>query len=138
MASPGAPSSSSPNDKLILVIDDDNNIRAVLTMCLTMAGFRVITAVDGLDAATKLERKPPDLIVSDLMMPGQGGYDFLRTLSGLGGGHAPVFVVTGSSLDASTINVIMSESGALEFFKKPVKMPDFIAAVHRHLKTIPQ
>ena len=57
---------------------------------------------------------------------------------GLGGGHAPVFVVTGSSLDASTINVIMSESGALEFFKKPVKMPDFIAAVHRHLKTIPQ
>ena len=125
----------SPPDKLILVIDDDHNRRAILTMCLTMEGFEVVTAVDGIDAAAKIEKKLPRLIICDLVMPGQGGFDFLRLLSGSAAGRVPVFIISGNSLDPAVINALKSETGAVEFFKKPIAGDALTAAVHRRLKT---
>lgn len=129
------PSSSSPRDKLILIIDDDDSIRAVLTMCLTMEGFLVATAVDGQDAAAKIEKRVPDLIISDLVMPGQGGFDFLRMLSGSDAGRVPVFIISGNSLAPEAIAALKSETGAVEFFKKPLAADALTAAAHRRLKT---
>jgi CheY-like chemotaxis protein len=103
-----------------------------------MAGFQVVTAVDGHDAMATLDVRDPHLIVSDLMMPRQGGYDFLRNLRGAGGRPIPIFIMTGNSLDSSTIAMIMHESGAVEFFKKPIQTPVFLAAVHRVLNTTPK
>jgi len=135
MSSAAIPPPASPNDKLILVVDDDHNLRVVVQMLLTMEGFRVITAVDGRDAAVQLESQTPDLIITDLMMPGQGGYDFLRALPGAGAGSIPVVIMSGSGLDASTIDMIKHESAAVGFFKKPIDKDAFVAAVHRLLET---
>ncbi len=122
----------------MLVVDDDPNIRDLFEMALQHEGFQVVTATDGADATDKLGPKPPHLIVTDLMMPKQAGYDFLRTLPGAGLGRVRIIVITGSQLDSSTVDMIKQEAGVLEFFKKPVKMPLFIGAVHKHLNTAPR
>jgi CheY-like chemotaxis protein len=144
-ASPSEPSSvaegpqlAAPGEKLLLVVDDDETVRSFLEMAASLQGFRVLTAVDGLDAGVKLEAQTPDLIITDLMMPGQGGYEFLRSLQGSLSGRIPIFVVTGSALDDSTIKMIRAEANVVEFIAKPVKMAAFISALHRTLKTAPR
>lgn len=132
------PSLAAPGDKLILVVDDDETVRSFLEMSASLQGFRVLTAVDGLDAGVKLETQTPDLIITDLMMPGQGGYEFLRSLQGKASGRIPIFVVTGSALDDSTIKMIRAEANVVEFVAKPVKMAKFVAALHTTLKTQPR
>jgi len=138
VAAPEGPALAAPADKLILVVDDDETVRSFLEMSAGMQGFKVVTAVDGLDAGTKLATQTPDLIITDLMMPGQGGYEFLRSLQGSATGRIPVFVVTGSALDDSTIKMIRSEANVVEFIAKPVKMSKFVAALHKTLKTAPK
>lgn len=129
---------AAPGEKLLLVVDDDETVRSFLEMSASLQGFRVLTAVDGLDAGVKLESQTPDLIITDLMMPGQGGYEFLRSLQGSLCGRIPIFVVTGSSLDDSTIKMIRAEANVVEFIAKPIKMAVFISALHKTLKTAPQ
>ena len=129
---------ASPSEKLILVVDDDESVRSFIESCATMQGFQVVTAVNGLDAMDKLAARTPDLIVTDLMMPGQSGYEFLRALQGAGSGRIPVFVVTGSALDKTTIAVIRQEANVVEFIAKPVTMSKFVAALHSRLGTKPK
>ncbi len=126
-----------PADKLVLVVDDDETVRSFVEMSVMTAGFRVVTATDGQDALNKLAATPPDLIVTDLMMPGIGGYEFLRTLQGGGTRRIPVFVVTGSMLEDSTIALIRQEGNVVEFIPKPIRVAVFVAALHKHLKTTP-
>lgn len=132
------PALAAPGEKLILVVDDDETVRSFLEMAASLQGFRVLTAVDGLDAGVKLETQTPDLIVTDLMMPGQGGYEFLRSLQGSASGRIPIFIVTGSALDDSTIKMIRAEANVIEFIAKPVRMAPFLGALHRTLKTRPR
>jgi CheY-like chemotaxis protein len=129
---------ASPADKLVLVVDDDESVRSFIEMTAQMQGFQVVTAVNGNDAMEKLAKRTPDLIVTDLMMPGQSGYEFLRSLQAAGSGRIPVFVVTGSTLDASTISVIKQEGNVVEFIGKPVNVRKFTAALHAHLRTAPK
>lgn len=133
-----SPALAAPGEKLILVVDDDETVRSFLEMSASLQGFRVLTAVDGLDAGVKLESQTPDLIITDLMMPGQGGYEFLRSLQGGASGRIPVFIVTGSALDDSTIKMIRAEANVVEFVAKPVKMAKFVSALHKTLKTAPR
>lgn len=129
---------AAPAEKLVLVVDDDEGVRSFIEMSAMTQGFQVVTAVDGYDAAAKLAAKPADLIVTDLMMPGQGGYEFLRSLQTAGAPRVPVFVVTGSSLDDSTIRLIRQEANVVEFIPKPIRVPAFVAALHKHLNTKPR
>ncbi|MFH1679460.1 MAG: response regulator, partial [Candidatus Eisenbacteria bacterium] len=64
----------------ILVVDDEPAIVASLAYCLEMEGFRVITASNGEDAARKILKVVPDLIISDIMMPGVDGYELCRRI----------------------------------------------------------
>ncbi|OGS41304.1 MAG: hypothetical protein A2506_11405 [Elusimicrobia bacterium RIFOXYD12_FULL_66_9] len=132
------PEFASPADKLMMVVDDDDGVRSLIEMSATMQGFQVVTAVNGHDATAKLAERPADLIVTDLMMPGQGGYEFLRALQAAGGPRVPVFVVTGSTLDESTVKMIRQEANVVEFFAKPLRIPALVAALHKHLKTAPR
>ncbi|HXT01946.1 MAG TPA: response regulator [Elusimicrobiota bacterium] len=133
-----APKFASPSEKLVLVVDDDESVRSLIEMTAMTQGFQVLTAENGNDAMTKLASRTPDLIVTDLMMPGQSGYEFLRSLQAAGSGRIPVFVVTGSALDTSTVGVIKQEGNVVEFFSKPIAMAKFTAAMHKHLKTAPK
>ncbi len=65
---------------LILVVDDEANIRRLLHQELSDAGYRVIEATDGAEALTQTRRQRPDLIVLDVMMPGVSGFDVTSAL----------------------------------------------------------
>ncbi len=60
----------------ILVVDDDQRLRDLLARFLTESGFIVMTASDAADARRKLSSVTVDLIILDLMMPGESGLDF--------------------------------------------------------------
>ena len=132
-----APKLASPSEKTILIVDDEENIRGLIEMAGKHEGFKVISACDGEDANAKIASHTPDLIVADLMMPKQGGYEFLRGLHSSGHGRIPVFVITGSSLDSSTVAMIRQERNVVEFFAKPLRLAPFLALLHQHLKTAP-
>jgi CheY-like chemotaxis protein len=126
------------SDKTILIVDDDENVRSLLELTIQMEGFNVVTAINGLEALKIMaSAKPPDLIITDLMMPGQGGYEFLRNLQAEGGGRLPVYVISASNLDRTTIDMIRQEANVLEFIPKPVPMAALMSNLHKQLNTLP-
>src|SRR6266702_4560614 len=64
----------------ILVVDDQASIAGLMSQLLTIRGYDVITASNAEQAEAEVHRQLPDLILSDVMMPGKSGYDFCRSL----------------------------------------------------------
>ncbi len=74
------PAAAHPQEKHILVVDDDANIRELLRQELTAQGYHVAQAANGLEAIEQVKRQRPDLIVMDVMMPQMGGIDAAAVL----------------------------------------------------------
>ena len=66
--------------KTILLVDDDKNIRSVLETELTLEGYQVILATNGLEALGKIRDKTPDLVILDINMPGMHGLKALEQI----------------------------------------------------------
>ena len=65
---------------VLLIVDDDDDVRAVLHMVLTRGGFTVLTAADGRQALQLAQRHRPDAVLTDLDMPGMDGLGLCRAL----------------------------------------------------------
>jgi DNA-binding response OmpR family regulator len=122
------------NAKLVLIIDDDEGVRELLTFLVKKEGFRAENAVDGEDGYQKAERIKPDLIILDLMMPRYGGFEVLRQLQSGGLGKIPIVVITGRYTDRSTSDMIRQESNVVDFLEKPLKPNVLGATLSRLLK----
>jgi CheY-like chemotaxis protein len=120
--------------KLVLIIDDDDGVRELLTFLVKKDGYRVECAVDGEDGFQKAERLKPDLILLDLMMPRYGGFEVLRQLQSGGLSRIPIVIVTGRYTDRSTAEMIRQESNVVDFLEKPLKPNVFGATLERLLK----
>src|SRR3712207_8816485 len=77
---PGRPARGSAPEARLLVVDDEPNIRELLSASLRYAGFEVATAADGQKALALAESFRPDLLVLDVMMPGLDGFGVVRRL----------------------------------------------------------
>ncbi len=130
---PAAP--RNPPDFLVMIVDDDAEIRLLVEYTLKKEGFQTVCAVDGAGALAMLAARPPDLIFLDLMMPGQSGYEFLRHLQGTDHARIPVVIATARTLDSSTVASILQEANVLEFFTKPFQWPRILSAIHKRLNT---
>lgn len=119
--------------KTVLVIDDDEGIRELLTFLVKKEGYKAEVAVDGEDGYRKAEALNPDLIVLDLMMPRYGGFEVLRQLQSGGLTKIPIVVVTGRYTDRSTSEMIRQESNVVDFIEKPLKPAAFSATLARLL-----
>jgi CheY-like chemotaxis protein len=64
----------------ILIVDDDQSIRATVAMLLADEGYEVSAAEDGFDALLQMKSKVPELVVSDLNMPHMSGFEFLSVI----------------------------------------------------------
>ena len=85
------------DDVSVLVVDDDPDTRHLLATVLSLRGARVQTASSASEALTAVAHTPPDVIVSDVAMPGQDGYDLIRTIRAQPaerGGRIPAVAVT--------------------------------------------
>lgn len=88
---------------VILVVDDEPTVRALVRDVLEIEGFDVVEAPDGPSALTAVEEHDPALMVLDIMMPGMSGLDVLRTLRrDRSGNELPIILLTAASDDDTT------------------------------------
>ncbi|MFI5361131.1 MAG: response regulator [Elusimicrobiota bacterium] len=125
------------SDRLVLVIDDDEGIRELLSMLIQKEGWRVVTAEDGAEGERKALSLKPDLIVLDLMLPRYGGFELLKQLQSTELSRVPIVVVTGRYTDPSTVDMIRRESNVVELLEKPVKATRFVLVLQRLLRPAP-
>ncbi|MEY2683120.1 MAG: two-component system response regulator OmpR [Pseudomonadota bacterium] len=118
----------------ILVVDDDARIRDLLKRYLTQEGFEVLLAEDGRALSRVLLRETVDLIVLDLMMPGEDGLSVCRRLRG-GNDRTPIIMLTAKSEDVDRI--VGLEVGADDYLGKPFNPRELLARIHAVLRRRP-
>lgn len=123
----------SRNDK-ILIVDDDARIRDLLRRYLTQEGFDVLQAEDGKALTRILLRDAVDLIVLDLMMPGEDGLSICRRLRAAND-RTPIIMLTAKGEDVDRI--VGLEVGADDYLGKPFNPRELLARVHAVLRRRP-
>jgi CheY-like chemotaxis protein len=109
--------------KRILIVDDDADLRRMFRLALTVAGYDVEEAGDGLDALQLVENNPPDLVVLDLVLRSLDGFSVQQELAARAfTRHIPIVVVTGSTLDTTSLDVAC-------VLRKPVMPDDLVRTV---------
>jgi two-component system OmpR family response regulator len=115
----------------LLVVDDEPNIRELLSASLRYAGFEVATAADGQQALVLAESFRPDLLVLDVMMPGLDGFGVVRRLR-QSGRHTPVLFLT--ARDAAEDKVSGLTLGGDDYVTKPFSLDEVIARIRAVLR----
>ena len=127
-------STSSRLDKIVIV-DDDARIRDLLRRYLSQEGFDVLLAEDGRALDRILQRETIDLVVLDLMLPGEDGLSICRRLR-TAGIKTPVIMLTAKVEDVDRINGL--EIGADDYLGKPFNPRELLARIHAVLRRRPQ
>ena len=120
------------NPKRILLVDDDQSIRALYSKALFLAGFEVKTARDGREGSQAVEKFNPDLIILDLVMPEQEGIETLLQLQSKYP-NIPVIAMSGA-LGASEYLHVADLLGARQTLQKPVKPDQLIRTIRSVLE----
>ena len=123
----------SRSDK-ILIVDDDARLRDLLRRYLTQEGFDVLQAEDGKALTRILLRDSVDLIVLDLMMPGEDGLSICRRLRAAND-RTPIIMLTAKGEDVDRI--VGLEVGADDYLGKPFNPRELLARVHAVLRRRP-
>ncbi|MDH3314855.1 MAG: response regulator [Betaproteobacteria bacterium] len=112
----------------VLVVDDSPTDRQYLTNLLAQSGYQVATAESAEEALEKVQRHRPDLVLMDVVMPGQNGYQATRTLSkDSRTKDIPVIICTTKSQE--TDRVWGMRQGARDYIVKPVIQADLLAKI---------
>ncbi len=112
-----AASLAGPDDNAahLLLVDDDKRIRTLMSRYLTQRGYRVTTATCAADARRKLEGITFDLLVLDVMMPGETGFEFARWLREIS--HVPILMLSARAESSDRVEGL--ETGADDYLIKP-------------------
>ena len=118
----------------LLVIDDDDRIRDLIKEYLVRAGFRVSAAADAAAARKLLDQLAFDLMVLDVMMPGEDGFTFARWLRGRPGdvGRTPVLILTARGLPDDRIAGLAL--GADDYLAKPFEPQELVLRIEAILR----
>lgn len=121
-------------EKTILIVEDDSNIRELLSLYLEQEGYHIETAQDGAEGLRNLKRTHPDLVLLDLMMPVMDGTQMMRELRTFS--QTPVIILTakGEVFD----KVALLELGADDYITKPFEMREVIARIKAVLRRFNQ
>ena len=117
----------------ILVVDDDTRLRELLKKYLSENGFRVTTAIDAAAARAKLRGLAFDLIVLDVMMPGENGFDLTASLKTVN----PVPILLLTAMGESDDRVAGLEHGADDYLTKPFEPRELVLRIRNLLRRAP-
>lgn len=133
-----------PEDKTILIVDDEPDVIAYFSGILERAGFNVMTASDGNEALQAVKERRPDFISLDLVMPGKSGIRFLYELrKNRDWARIPIMIVTAHARDdlgKDDFDEIFSSkimAGPLTYLEKPVSPERFHNNVRKILGLAP-
>lgn len=118
----------------ILVIDDEPQITRVLRAALSAQGYDVRTANEPEEGLRVFKDWPPDLVVTDLMMPGISGVEVCRAIRAEGA--TPVLVLSVREHERSKVEAL--DAGADDYITKPFGIQELLARVRAHLRRAPE
>ncbi|GAA1361248.1 response regulator transcription factor [Arthrobacter rhombi] len=125
-----------PAEAKLLVVDDEPNIRELLSTSLRFAGFSVVAAANGREALAAVEKELPDLAVLDVMLPDMDGFTVTRKLRAAGR-HFPVLFLT--ARDGTEDKVMGLTVGGDDYVTKPFSLDEVVARIRAVLRrTQPQ
>ena len=107
----------------VLVVDDEEDAREMLAAILTQAGFDVDDAADGFAALSKVSHYRPDVVVTDLRMPGMTGVDLLQRIRRI---HGDVPVILATGLETWDLCTAAEAYGAVTCLIKPVELDELV------------
>lgn len=121
----------------ILVIDDDVTVRRVVTRILERDGYEVEPAADGYDGLLAFRDRVPDLVITDIIMPGKEGIETMREIASLSP-QTKIIAMSGG-LRQSNFDVLhlASRLGACETIAKPFEPSELLTLVARCLRSAP-
>jgi len=115
----------------ILIAEDDNNTREALREVLSMEGYDLVTASDGLQAIDFFRATRPDFVCLDVMMPGQNGYEVCKQIRKIDE-NVPILFLTAKAEEIDT--VLGLELGADDYMTKPFGVKEIIARIRAILR----
>ena len=127
---PGVPRRALTSRPRVLVVDDEETIRELLSRTLSIAEYEVDMVPDGQTAVDRLRIYPYDLLITDLRMPGVDGLTVIREARRFKS-DISVIIVTGYSTEASAIEAI--NLGVQGYLTKPFRVPRILAVAARAL-----
>ena len=118
---------------MIFCVEDDNNIRDLLVYTLETTGFHARGLEDSQELWKALAEEEPELILLDIMLPGEDGYSILEKLKKSSGTRdIPIIMVTAKEAEFDKVRAL--EAGADDYITKPFGMMEFIARVKAVLR----
>jgi CheY-like chemotaxis protein len=114
----------------VLVVEDDDDTREVLTLGLSLYGANVVSVTSAAEAMVEMEKNTPDVIVSDIGLPDEDGLALIRRVRKLPpsrGGRVPAVAVTAFTLGDDGEEA--TRAGFQRYFRKPVETRDLFGAV---------
>ena len=118
--------------KRILVIEDTEDNRVILSDLLSSAGYELIEAMDGLEGVATAEREQPDLILMDIQLPGIDGYEATRRIRKIPAlAKVPIIAVTSYALSGDEAKT--REAGCDGYVAKPYSPRQLLAKIREFL-----
>jgi CheY-like chemotaxis protein len=114
---------------MVLIVDDNNDVRSILAILLISEGYGVAEAVDGQAALERALHGDVSLIVLDIAMPRLDGAAFCRAYHARGG-HAPIILITAAHEQA--VNAAMTACGPVDYIQKPFEIDQALQIIKRH------
>jgi DNA-binding response OmpR family regulator len=114
----------------VLVVEDDADIRCIVTTVVARGGYGVYEAADGREALRAVHEKRPDLVVLDLGLPGVDGWQVLERIRDIS--DVPVLILTARDAEADTVRAL--GSGADDYLTKPFRSQELLARVSALLR----
>jgi two-component system, OmpR family, KDP operon response regulator KdpE len=118
------------SEPVVLIVDDDPGIRESLCNELRAAGYDAITAADGRAGLAAFRVHLPDLMVTDLAMPGADGFALISQIRAFS--RTPILVISVRGADADKIRAL--DLGADDFVTKPFSIPELLARIRAQLR----
>lgn len=113
-----------------MIVDDDSELAEMLSQFLTTHGFLSVVALDGAQATTAFATTPPDLVILDLMLPGEDGFSIARRLRAQS--DVPIIMLSARGDDIDRI--IGLETGADDYLPKPFNPRELLARIKAVLR----